>query len=93
MLRRVRNKMHDWYIEVKRIYDFHQKKVEENGKHENLGRSGKSGWSMSDTATAMSLSKGKVSEALRLYRYASKNKECKELPERRAAISLMKYRS
>lgn len=86
--------MPEWYDEVKRIYNFHQSKLKEHGKHKNLGRSGKSGWSLSDTATAMCLSKGKVSEALRLYRFCQKedNKEAKNLSERRAAITLMKYR-
>lgn len=86
--------MPEWYDEVKRIYNFHQKMVKENGKHKNLGRAGKDGWSISDSARALVLSKGKVSEAIRLYRFTLKdgNEDIKKLPERRAAITLMKYR-
>lgn len=86
--------MPEWYDEVKRIYNFHISKIKEHGKVVNKGRSGKEGWSISDTATALACSKGKVSEAIRLYKFAQKegNEEVKKLPERRAAITLMKYR-
>lgn len=86
--------MQEWYEEVRRIYNYHQKQIKEHGKHKNLGRAGKEGWSLSDTATALVLSKGKVSEAIRLYRFSLKDgqEDFKKLPERRAAISLMKFR-
>lgn len=86
--------MPEWYDEVKRIYNFHQKMVKEHGKHKNKGRAGKEGWSLADTATQLAMSKGKVSEAIRLYKFSLKEgqEDFKKLPERRAAMTYMQYK-
>lgn len=80
-----------WRIKCLEIESKHKNFVSEHGKLDmSKGGAKKKGWSIGDTARELNISKGKVSEDLRLARGIKNFPQIKNITERQDAIIFLK---